>query len=50
MVGGPLRVLPTSSTTKAGRHDIAKSGVKHKKSNQIMFTVQSETCHDKSLW
>jgi len=26
---------PASSTTKAGRHDIAESGVKHQKSNQI---------------
>jgi hypothetical protein len=26
---------PASSTTKTGRHDIAESGVKHKKSNQI---------------
>jgi hypothetical protein len=24
-----------SSTTKTGRHDIAESGVKHNKSNQI---------------
>ena len=24
MVGGSLRVLPTSSTTKTGRHDIAE--------------------------
>jgi hypothetical protein len=26
---------PSSSTTKTGRHDIAESGVKHNKSNQI---------------
>jgi hypothetical protein len=26
---------PASSTTKTGRHDIAGSGVKHNKSNQI---------------
>jgi hypothetical protein len=26
---------PASSTTKTGRHDIAESGVKHNKSNQI---------------
>jgi hypothetical protein len=26
---------PASSTTKTGRHDIAESGVKHQKSNQI---------------
>jgi hypothetical protein len=27
---------PASSTTKAGRHDIAESGVKQQKSNQII--------------
>jgi hypothetical protein len=27
---------PASSTTKAGRHDIAESGVKHQKSNQSL--------------
>jgi hypothetical protein len=27
---------PASSTTKTGRHDIAESGVKHQKSNQII--------------
>jgi hypothetical protein len=27
---------PASSTTKTGRHDIAESGVKHNKSNQII--------------
>ena len=37
---------PASSTTKTGRHDIAESGVKHQKSNQIKsiiynFTLQS---------
>jgi hypothetical protein len=37
---------PASSTTKTGRHDIAESGVKHRKSNQIKsiiynFTLQS---------
>jgi hypothetical protein len=26
---------PASSTAKTGRHDIAESGVKHNKSNQI---------------
>jgi hypothetical protein len=26
---------PASSTTKTGRHEIAESGVKHRKSNQI---------------
>jgi len=26
---------PASSTTKTGRHDIAESGIKHQKSNQI---------------
>jgi hypothetical protein len=29
---------PASSTTKTGRHDIAESGVKHQKSNQIKYT------------
>jgi hypothetical protein len=28
---------PASSTTKTGRHDIAESGIKHNKSNQITF-------------
>ena len=28
---------PASSTTKTGRHDIAESGVKHNKSNKIIF-------------
>ena len=27
--------IPASSTTKTGRHDIAESGIKHNKSNQI---------------
>jgi len=39
MVGGSLRVLPASSTTKTDRHDIAeillKVALKHQKSNQI---------------
>jgi len=39
MVCGSLRVLPASSTTKTGRHDIAeillKVALKHQKSNQI---------------
>jgi hypothetical protein len=35
MVGGSHQVLQVSSTTKTGRHDIAESGVKHQKSNQI---------------
>ena len=26
---------PASSATKTGRHDIAESGIKHQKSNQI---------------
>jgi hypothetical protein len=28
---------PASSTTKTGRHDIAESGIKTPKSNQIKF-------------
>jgi hypothetical protein len=28
---------PASSTTKTGRHDIAESGIKHNKSNQVNF-------------
>jgi hypothetical protein len=28
---------PASSTTKTGRHEIAESGVKHQKSNQIIY-------------
>ena len=28
---------PASSTTKTGRHDIAESGIKHQRSNQIIF-------------
>jgi hypothetical protein len=32
---------PASSTTKTGRHDIAESGVKHQKSNQIKKSNQS---------
>ena len=42
MVGGSLLGTPASSTTKTGCHDIAKniaeSGVKHNKSNQIFRT------------
>jgi hypothetical protein len=42
MVGGSLLGTPASSTTKAGRHDMAKNiaeiGVKHNKSNQILRT------------
>jgi hypothetical protein len=34
MIGGSLRVLLASSTTKTGRHDIAESGVKHNSINQ----------------
>jgi hypothetical protein len=38
MVGGSLRVLPASSTTKIDRHDIAEIVLKvaftHQKSNQ----------------
>jgi hypothetical protein len=46
--GGPefecLWFSPASSTTKTGRHDIAESDVKHKKSIKIMKckTVQSD--------
>ena len=36
MVGGSPST-PVSSTTKTGRHDIAESGVKHNKSNQIKY-------------
>jgi hypothetical protein len=28
---------PASSITKTGRHDIAESGIKHNKSNQVNF-------------
>jgi hypothetical protein len=28
-------ISPASSTTKTGRHNIAESGIKHNKSNQI---------------
>jgi hypothetical protein len=38
MAGGSLRV-PVSSTTKTGRHDIAESGIKQNKSNQIKFIM-----------
>jgi hypothetical protein len=42
MVGGSLLGTPASSTTKTGCHDIAKniaeSGVKYNKSNQIFRT------------
>jgi hypothetical protein len=38
MVGGSLRVLPASSTTKTGRHDIAeillKVALNHQKKNK----------------
>jgi hypothetical protein len=47
MVGGYLRVLPASSTTKTGRHDIAEIllkvalNTKNKiKSNPIKFGLQ----------
>ena len=30
--------IPASSTTKTGRHDIAESGAKHQKSNQIKLS------------
>ena len=30
---------PASSTTKTAHHDIAESGIKHNKSNQISYTV-----------
>ena len=39
MVGGSLRVLLTSSTTKSGRHDIAESGIKHQKSIDQIFKL-----------
>jgi hypothetical protein len=35
---------PASSTTKTGRHDIAESGVKHQKSNQIIVCVLESQC------
>jgi hypothetical protein len=39
VVGGSLQLLPASSTTKTGRHDIAeillKAALKHQKSIQI---------------
>jgi hypothetical protein len=35
-ISGFCRGTPASSTTKAGRHDIAESGVKQQKSNQII--------------
>jgi hypothetical protein len=34
-----LSGTPASSTTKTGRHDIAESGVKHDKSNQIIYSI-----------
>ena len=48
---------PASSTTKAGRHDIAESGIKHHKSNQIMIMIiamfngseDQETCPEKTI-
>ena len=40
---------PASSTTKTGRHDIAESGVKHKKINQdIMIYTQAQYCYSVS--
>ena len=30
---------PASSTTKPGRHDIAESGVKHKKINYVSLSL-----------
>jgi hypothetical protein len=38
MVGGSSPGTPASSTTKTGRHDIAESGIKHNKSNQINYS------------
>jgi hypothetical protein len=32
---------PASSATKIGRHDIAESGVKHNKSNQILSITEA---------
>jgi hypothetical protein len=40
MVGDSLRVLPTSSTTKTGRHDIAESGDTNQKSINQSLTVK----------
>ena len=34
---------PASSTTKTGRHDLAESGVKHNKSNQIKSNQYQHT-------
>jgi hypothetical protein len=39
MVGGSSPGTPASSTTKTGRHDIAESGIKHNKSNQINYSL-----------
>jgi hypothetical protein len=37
--------IPASSTTKTGRHDIAESGTKHQKSNQINYHIFGNTSH-----
>ena len=37
MVGGSLRVLRLLPPLKTGRHDIAKSGIKHQ--NQIIWQI-----------
>jgi hypothetical protein len=34
---------PASSTTKTRRHDIAESGVKHNKTNQIKYIKEKKT-------
>ena len=49
MVGGSLRVLPASSTTKTDRHDIAeillKVAFKHQKSNQSLTDKQTRKAY-----
>ena len=37
-----------SSTTKTGRHDIAEIGVKHNKSNQILYRANLGGTHHQS--
>jgi hypothetical protein len=40
---------PASSTNKTGRHDMAESGVKHNKSNQInKFKTMNNDINDKT--
>jgi hypothetical protein len=46
MVGGSSPGTPASSTTKTGHHDIAESGIKHNKSNQINYSLTPVAyCH-----